>query len=214
MTGAGYHNDHKDQVLRDVKLALPESDIKKFPDRIPRKHRQGRTYQPGFRGCAPHPSGWPPFCEPHWIPAACPECNGGLWDDEHGEKVCVECGLIISYISLDPNDPLVAESVEKTRAYREYMKANRRQVYNMHGDPLFNFKNRNQTEDLETMRDLLSDRKPRTYAEIDKAFSWPHRTAERTIKTHIDLFNVVGGGRRGKPVKVTLKVQSIALAEV
>jgi len=174
----------------------------------------GRTYKPGFRGCEPHPSGRPPFCEPHWEPAACPECNGGLWEDEHGENVCVECGLIISYISLDPNDPLVAESVEKTRAYREYMKAKRRQVYNMHGDPLFNFKNRNQTEDLETIRDLLSDRKPRTYAEIDKAFSWPHRVAERTIQANSDIFNVVGGGRRGKPVKVTLKVQSIAPAEV
>jgi hypothetical protein len=213
MSGAGYHNDYKYQVL-DASLALPLTDVCNFPVLFPRKAVLGRTYQPGFRGCAPHPRGRPSFYELHWIPAACPECEGSLQEDEHCNNYCVECGLIVFDISLDSNDPQIEEWVEKVRAFQEYMKATRRQVYNMHGDPLFSFSYRDLSEDLAKMQDLLSDGKPRTYAEIDKAFSWPHRTAERTIKANVDRFNVAGGGRRGKPVKVTSKVKSIASGEV
>jgi hypothetical protein len=174
-----------------------------------------RTYEPGFRGALSRPDGRPPFFEPHWSPSACPECEGELWQDEHDETVCANCGLIISHISLDPGDPAVEACIEKTRAFREHMKAERRNVYSIHGDSLFNFETRNRLEDLKKIIGLLSDHKPRTYAEIDKSFSWPHRTAERTINAYkTEIFNVVGGGRRGKPVKVTLKVQSIASDEV
>ena len=55
----------------DASLALPESDLNKIPDRLP---RQEATFgvSDGF----------------------CPECGGFMRSEEHGDTVCVACGLV------------------------------------------------------------------------------------------------------------------------
>ena len=41
----------------------------------------------------------------HPLPSFCPECQGLLEHDEHGEVVCVECNLVVSgpieYVGLE-----------------------------------------------------------------------------------------------------------------
>lgn len=74
---------------------------------------------------------------------------------------------------------------------------------------------RNADIDLSTIDALLSDKKPRTYAEIDRACGWPHSTAKRLVDKRPDLFQVDNDKRRsGKPRRVTLRTESIPSDQV